>query len=237
MKLKMPKKRGSRMFSLISAGVAPGVALLSYFYLKDEYEAEPLSFVLRMFLFGVLLVFPIMFIQYVLAAEGIVASPAAEAFLSAALLEEFVKWFVVYFFVYDHDEFDEPYDGIVYSASVSLGFATLENILYLLANGVETAIARALLPVSSHALFSVIMGFYFGKAKFAVKKRRYYLWASFLLPFFLHGVYDWLLLAKERWGYYMGLFMLALWWAALRKVKQAKGYARPQAVPPVKSQA
>ncbi len=47
------------------------------------------------FLFGVLLVFPIMFIQYVLAAEGIVASPAAEAFLSAALLEEFVKWFVV----------------------------------------------------------------------------------------------------------------------------------------------
>ncbi|KPD00870.1 Protease PrsW [Geobacillus sp. BCO2] len=73
------------------------------------------------------------------------------------------------FFVYDHDEFDEPYDGIVYSASVSLGFATLENILYLLANGVETAIARALLPVSSHALFSVIMGFYFGKAKFAVK--------------------------------------------------------------------
>ncbi|MFC0298003.1 glutamic-type intramembrane protease PrsW [Geobacillus jurassicus] len=225
------------MFSLISAGVAPGVALLSYFYLKDEYEAEPLSFVLRMFLFGVLLVFPIMFIQYVLAEEGIVASPAVEAFLSAALLEEFVKWFVIYFFVYDHDEFDEPYDGIVYSASVSLGFATLENILYLLANGVETAIARAFLPVSSHALFAVIMGFYFGKAKFAGQKRRYYLWASFLLPFFLHGVYDWLLLAKERWGYYMGPFMLALWWVALRKVKQAKGYARCQAVPPVKSQA
>ncbi|BBW95798.1 glutamic-type intramembrane protease PrsW [Geobacillus sp. FSL W8-0032] len=225
------------MFSLISAGVAPGVALLSYFYLRDEYEAEPLSFVLRMFLFGALLVFPIMFIQYVLAEERIVSSPMAEAFLSAALLEEFVKWFVVYFFVYDDDEFDEPYDGIVYSASVSLGFATLENLLYLLANGVETAFVRALLPVSSHALFSVIMGFYFGKAKFARQKRSYYLWLSFLLPFFLHGVYDWLLLAKERWGYYMAPFLLALWWVALRKVKQAKGAVRTAALPSVNSQA
>lgn len=53
------------MFTLISAGIAPGVALLSYFYLKDEYETEPLSFVLRIFLIGALLVFPIMFIQYV----------------------------------------------------------------------------------------------------------------------------------------------------------------------------
>ncbi|MED3844126.1 glutamic-type intramembrane protease PrsW [Geobacillus stearothermophilus] len=225
------------MFSLISAGVAPGVALLSYFYLKDECEAEPLSFVLRMFFFGALLVFPIMFIEYVLAAEGIVSSPAAEAFFSAALLEEFVKWFVVYFFVYDHDEFDEPYDGIVYSASVSLGFATLENILYLLANGVDTVIARALLPVSSHALFAVIMGFYFGKAKFAGRKRRYYLWASFLLPFFLHGVYDWILLAQKQWGYYMGSFMLILWWVALRKVKQAKESVRVEKMPSVKSQA
>ncbi|MGG3820270.1 glutamic-type intramembrane protease PrsW [Geobacillus thermodenitrificans] len=216
------------MFSLISAGVAPGVALLSYFYLKDEYEAEPLSFVLRMFFFGILLVFPIMFIQYVLVEEKIISSPAAEAFLSAALLEEFVKWFIIYFFVYDHDEFDEPYDGIVYSASVSLGFATLENILYLLANGLETAVTRALLPVSSHALFAVIMGFYFGKAKFAGRKRRYYLWASFLLPFFLHGIYDWILLAEKQWGYYMGPFMLALWWVALRKVKKAKGYIRCQ---------
>ncbi|NNV05744.1 glutamic-type intramembrane protease PrsW [Geobacillus sp. C56-T2] len=225
------------MFSLVSAGVAPGVALLSYFYLRDEYESEPLSFVLRMFLFGALLVFPIMFIQYVLAEERIVSSPMAEAFLSAALLEEFVKWFVVYFFVYDDDEFDEPYDGIVYSASVSLGFATLENLLYLLANGVETAFVRALLPVSSHALFSVIMGFYFGKAKFARQKRSYYLWLSFLLPFFLHGVYDWLLLAKERWSYYMAPFLLALWWVALRKVKQAKGAVRTAALPSVNSQA
>lgn len=68
------------MFTLISAGVAPGIALLSYFYLKDEYETEPLSFVLRIFIIGALLVFPIMFIQYVFHAEGMATSKVARAF-------------------------------------------------------------------------------------------------------------------------------------------------------------
>jgi RsiW-degrading membrane proteinase PrsW (M82 family) len=227
---------GICMFTLISAGIAPGVALLSYFYLKDEYETEPLSFVLRIFFIGALLVFPIMFIQYVFRAEGVAASTVVRAFFLSGLLEEFVKWFIVYFFVYDHHEFDEPYDGIVYSASVSLGFATMENILYLLANGVKFAVTRALLPVSSHALFAVIMGFYFGKAKFT-RKKRLYLFLAFLLSFLLHGMYDFILLTQEKWGYYMVPFMLLLWWSALRKVKQAKGLHDYERIPSAKSQA
>ncbi|ANB56155.1 protease prsW [Anoxybacillus sp. B7M1] len=224
------------MFAIISAGIAPGVALLSYFYLKDEYETEPLSLVLRTFLFGAILVFPIMFIQHVLRLEGIASEKWIQAFLSSGLLEEFVKWFIVYFFIFDHEEFDEPYDGIVYSASVSLGFATLENILYLLANGVEFAVTRALLPVSSHALFAVMMGFYLGKAKFQ-GKRYLHLALSFLLPFLLHGTYDFILFTQEKWGYYMVPFMLAMWWMALRKVKQAKGMYAEAVIPSVKGQA
>ena len=69
-------------------------------------------------------------------------------------------------------EFDEHYDGIVYGAAVSLGFATVENILYLFANGLESALGRAILPVSSHALFGVIMGYYLGKAKFSEGKEK-----------------------------------------------------------------
>jgi protease PrsW len=227
---------GICMFALISSGIAPGIALLSYFYLKDEYETEPLSFVLRIFIIGALLVFPIMFIQYVFRVEGIAVSTIVRAFFLSGLLEEFVKWFIIYFFVYDHREFDEPYDGIVYSASVSLGFATMENILYLLANGVEVAVTRALLPVSSHALFAVIMGFYFGKAKFTRKKRRY-LFLAFLLSFLLHGMYDFILLTQEKWSYYMVPFILLLWWVALRKVKQAKALHGYEKILSVKSQA
>ena len=60
------------MLGILSAGIAPGLALLSYFYLKDEYDSEPISFVLRTFMYGALLVFPIMFIQHVLETEHIV---------------------------------------------------------------------------------------------------------------------------------------------------------------------
>ncbi len=212
------------MWVIISAGIAPGLALLSYFYLRDEYETEPLSLVLRMFLYGAFLVFPLMFIQHVLKIEHMLPNPFVEAFLSTSLLEEFFKWFIFYYAIYDHREFNEPYDGIVYGVSVSLGFATLENILYLFANGVEFAVTRALLPVSSHALFGVIMGFYLGKAKFGLpKKQRNYVWFSFLLPFLFHGIYDYILLTQERWIYYMLPFMIFLWWLALRKVKLAKG--------------
>ncbi|PIC04853.1 PrsW family intramembrane metalloprotease [Anoxybacillus flavithermus] len=212
------------MWAIISAGIAPGLALLSYFYLKDEYETEPLSLVLRMFLYGTFLVFPLMFIQHVLKIEHMLPNSFVEAFLSTSLLEEFFKWFVFYYAIYDHREFNEPYDGIVYGVSVSLGFATLENILYLFANGVEFAVTRALLPVSSHALFGVIMGFYLGKAKFGLpKKQKNYIWFSFLLPFLFHGIYDYILLTQERWIYYMLPFMIFLWWLALRKVKLARG--------------
>jgi hypothetical protein len=159
------------MFAIISAGVAPGLALLCFFYLRDEYELEPILVVLRIFFLGMVLVFPIMFLQYVLETEGVITGDFATAFLSAAFLEEFFKWFILFYTAYQMIEFDEHYDGIVYGASISLGFATVENILFLLANGLSHAFGRALLPVSSHALFGVVMGYYLGKAKFSGKNK------------------------------------------------------------------
>ncbi|WP_342432150.1 glutamic-type intramembrane protease PrsW [Neobacillus sp. FSL H8-0543] len=210
------------MLGILSAGIAPGLALLSYFYLKDEYESEPISVVLKTFLFGALLVFPIMFIQYVLQKENIITSGLIEAFLSASLLEEFFKWFILFYLIYQHADFDEPFDGIVYGVAVSLGFASIENIFYLLANGIEHAIGRALLPVSSHALFGVIMGFYIGKARFTEGNKVKWIIFSLLLPFVLHGSYDYILISQENWLYIILPFMIFLWWFGLRKVKMAK---------------
>ena len=216
------KKRGQQMLVILSAGIAPGLALLSYFYLKDYYQTEPITVVLKAFVYGMCLVFPIMFLQYILQAEGIVKTDFDTTFLSAALLEEFFKWFILMFAIYQHIAFDEPYDGIVYGASVSLGFATMENTLYLVANGVEHALTRAILPVSSHALFGVIMGFYLGKAKFSTKKRKYYIGVALVVPFLLHGVYDFILMTQKMWIYWMLPFMMYLWWFGLRKVKRAR---------------
>ncbi|MED1468075.1 glutamic-type intramembrane protease PrsW [Bacillus salipaludis] len=210
------------MLAILSAGIAPGLALLSYFYLKDEYETEPISVVLRTFLYGALLVFPIMFIQHVFETEHLIKSEVIDAFLSSSLLEEFFKWFILFYAIYSHVEFDEPFDGIVYGAAASLGFATVENIFYLVANGIEHAVTRALLPVSSHALFGVIMGFYIGKAKFTEGLKMKWIILSLLLPFILHGVYDYILITQENWIYIILPFMIFLWWFGLRKVKTAK---------------
>ncbi|PFN78797.1 PrsW family intramembrane metalloprotease [Bacillus sp. AFS076308] len=210
------------MLGILSAGIAPGLALLSYFYLKDEYEPEPVSFVFRTFLYGVLLVFPIMFIQHVLETEHLLKSDLLDAFFGSGILEEFFKWFILFYLIYQHVEFDEPFDGIVYGVSVSLGFATVENIFYLVANGIEHAMTRALLPVSSHALFGVIMGFYLGKAKFTKGNKAQWILLSLLLPILLHGSYDFILISLENWLYIILPFMVFLWWFGLRKVKKAK---------------
>lgn len=210
------------MLGIVTAGVAPGLALLSYFYLKDQYESEPLSLVFKMFIFGALLVFPLMFIQYVLSAEDLLQGDFSKAFLTVGLLEEFFKWFILYYTIFQHIAFDEPYDGIIYSVSVSLGFATAENIFYLIANGLQDAIGRALLPVSSHALFGVIMGYYIGKAKFSSGSPKKWVLLSLFVPVFLHGVYDFILMTREDWMVLMVPFMIFLWWLGLRKVKKAR---------------
>ncbi|MDQ0232936.1 glutamic-type intramembrane protease PrsW [Metabacillus malikii] len=211
------------MIAIISAGIAPGLALLSYFYLKDQYESEPFYLVLRSFIFGALLVFPLMFIQYVLEVEKVISSELLYNFIAVGFLEEFFKWFILFFTIYQHVHFDEHYDGIVYGVSVSLGFATLENIIYLFANGVEYAIGRAMLPVSSHALFGVIMGYYLGKGKFNKDKhRKRWLVYSCILPILLHFAYDSILTSYTHWKYIILPFMLFLWWFALHKAKKAR---------------
>lgn len=76
-----------------------------------------------------------------------------------------MKWFVLYHLIFRHEAFDEPYDGIVYAVAVSLGYATLENIIYAFLNAASFSalMIRALLPVSAHALFGVMMGYYLGR--------------------------------------------------------------------------
>jgi RsiW-degrading membrane proteinase PrsW (M82 family) len=211
------------MIAVIGAAIAPGIAILSYFYLRDNLQPEPISMVIRTFIFGVLLVIPIMVLQYIMQTEWNWKDGLAANIFTSAVVEEFFKWMVVYFTAYKHVEFDEPYDGIVYAVAVSLGFATLENLFYLLINGVNIAFWRAVLPVSSHALFGVWMGYYLGRAKFSNHSRAEYLrlWVSVGLPIGLHAVYNAIFLATQHWIWFIVPFMFLLWWQGLKKVRLA----------------
>lgn len=210
------------MFILLSAAVAPGLALLSYFYLRNQMSTEPRKTLFQSFIYGALITFPIMFIQHVLQTEGAFANSFIRDVLFSSGLEEFFKWLVIFAIILKHIEFDDPYDGILYGASVSLGFATVENVLYLLSFGINTAFLRAILPVSSHALFGVVMGYYYGKSKFAKNDKEIeYLLLSLFAPILLHLIYNSILTFKGYWVYLIAPFMLFLWWFALRKVKLA----------------
>ncbi|GGE38554.1 protease PrsW [Pullulanibacillus camelliae] len=211
------------MLAIISAGIAPGIAFLSYIYLKDKYETEPIGVVIKTFIIGALMVFPVMVIQYAFNSEHLLQGNLAQAYLLSGLLEEFLKWFIVIYTAYHHVAFSERYDGIVYTAAVSLGFATAENLFYLYAYGIDVALWRALLPVASHGLFGIIMGYYIGKAKFSNKKVKWLL-TGLILAIVLHGTYDLLMDSGSRWLYGVVPFMAFLWWYALRKVKQTYKY-------------
>ncbi len=117
--------------------------------------------------------------------------------IRVGLIEEFSKWIVVIFVAYKSKEFDELYDGIVYSVFVSLGFAGLENILYVSTYGYTTAIIRAFLSVPGHAAFGFIMGFFVGLARKSHNKGditfMLYLLLSLAVPSVVHGVFDALL--------------------------------------------
>lgn len=217
------------MFILLTVAIAPGLALFSYLYLRKQIAKEPSRSLFHTFLYGAIMTFPILFIQHVFEEENVFLSEFLRNVVFTSGLEEFFKWFVLLYTIYRHVEFEDAYDGILYGASISLGFATVENVLYLLTFGTEIAILRALLPVSSHALFGVVMGYYIGRAKFAVKSnKRKFVFLAFLAPFSLHFIYNFIAAFHNLTIYLMIPFMLFLWWFGLTRVKYAHTFAMQQ---------
>jgi RsiW-degrading membrane proteinase PrsW (M82 family) len=202
----------------IMGAAAPGISLLAYFYLKGQYQAEPLSRLIKVFIVGGLAVFPLLAIQRMLAPLG--DGIWLESVLFSGLLEEFVKWSLMWL-IYHHVKFKQLFDGIVYGVAVSAGFATVENLFYVfLMNGNTVSIiwTRALLPVSAHVLFGVTMGYYW--VKFRANPRPHFLLLSLFLPALFHGAYNsinsMLTPAGDSW---LIAFMVFLWWFNIKKMK------------------
>lgn len=186
--------------TLVSA-VIPSIYLVWYFDSRDRYP-EPRRVLWAVFGLGVCVAIPVVPIALSFGGmlemiEGPLAFGFASAFLQAAIPEELFKFVVVWFFAARHSAFDEPMDGVVYGVVASLGFATLENVLYAWDGGLQLAALRAFTAVPSHAFLGAIMGFWVSRAKFSGGGRRAILLAL-VLPIALHGVYNFPLLAVRR---------------------------------------
>ena len=188
---------------LIIMAITPVIMLCSYIYRKDANK-EPMSLLMKIFFLGFIMSIPVIIVEWMLGSffeiDGVTnfIQLFISIFISVALIEEGAKWLVVKFVGYNNKEFDEIYDIIVYSAFSSLGFACIENILYVLSRGGGVAFGRAILSVPGHMCFGIIMGYFFSKAKLnslnnskdSFDKNMF---LSIIAPTTVHTIYDALL--------------------------------------------
>ena len=185
------------MINLVFLSLAPVLIILVYVYFRDKYEQEPWDLLLKAILMGASITLPVVLVESFLVEVkplmGRFGNAAYMSFLVAGLTEESFKFIALYLLIWRNPAFNEKFDGIVYAVFVALGFAGIENILYVFQNGAGVGLIRALTAVPAHALFGITMGYYFGIAHMVKEFRRPFLWLSLLIPVFLHGIYDFIL--------------------------------------------
>ncbi len=205
--------------SLLSLALAPGIAIGIYVYLKDKHEREPIGLLLMSFLYGALSTVVTLLVSWPLTAnvtidESSFSDQFLNAFFLVALVEESSKFLFVRFVLYPNKNFNEPFDGIVYALMVSMGFATLENVLYTFQYGVTTGILRMFTAVPAHATFGVLMGYFLGKAKFTHQRGFYYGFIALFVATLFHGSYDYFWFINYVPGVWVGAILslvLGVW--------------------------
>lgn len=185
--------------NLLALAIAPGLAICLFIFHRDAYNREPKLNLIFSFFLGAISIIPAVYIEryFYDPYDSSIAGVAVKAFIVVALTEELCKFAALRLYAYPRKSFDEPLDGIVYSVVVSMGFATVENVLYVQQGGFGTAILRMFLSVPAHATFGVLMGYFVGKAKFDPNRSVYLTLAGLFWAVFFHGTYDVLLFWQQ----------------------------------------
>lgn len=213
----------------IAVALAPAAALLIYIYQKDRYDREPPALLLKLFTLGALSVIPVYFAEKVLLLFNIfggILSAAYISFIVAGFTEEYFKRLVVLKIACKNKNYNEKLDGIVYCVFSALGFAAVENLMYILlgqGNYLFTGVSRGVFAVPAHMLFGVTMGYYISLSKFSLSghEQKLYLKKSLYVPVVLHGIYDFILLSGFSYLLVIFIpFVLYLWRVNLIKLNE-----------------
>lgn len=192
---------------LLVLAVLPVYLLCIYIYKKDK-EKEPKQLLRKLFLFGMLSTIFVIIIELILGIFFNINNNSNMIFqfvsilISVGLVEEMSKWIILKLVAFNNKEFNHIYDMIVYSVFTSLGFAIVENILYVVSTGIATGIIRALISVPGHACFAIFMGYYLGIAKINKvnnlnNKYNKNIFLSIVSPVLIHTIFDFLLLSQN----------------------------------------
>ncbi len=207
-----------KYFVVSLAALIPGIAWLAYFYRCDRFEPEPVRLVIRTFFVGML----------VALAMGAVYSGIDypwgpymwAAVFFAPLVEEPAKFLAVRWTVYNSSQFNEPFDGIIYAVSAALGFAAVENIIYVAGGwfevnpmaGMVTLLSRTVLSVPGHALFSAWWGAALGYSKGRKPLSQILMVGGGLIASMVfHGAFNWFAGNELLGGLVFLVFLAVLW--------------------------
>ena len=220
------------MWIIFAAAIVPGLLLLYYVYSKD-FNPEPKRMVWKGFLYGAISVFVSTLISGPLLNLGLFVNEPKTlleavkvSFFGAAIPEESAKLLMLWLLLRHSTEFDERYDGMVYAAAVGLGFACVENLMYVLSSGAAwfyVSTTRALFAVPGHFAFAIVMGYYYSRNHFDWHKTtefdRIKVW---LYPVLLHGLYDTLAFSSEIAVEFSGIITIALIYFCYRLFKATR---------------
>ena len=229
------------MIILLAAAVLPAAFLLYRVYKMDTIEKEPWAILRKLLLWGALSGIPAALVESLLTGvvqnllqEGTLLYNFVFGFIVAALVEESFKFFFLYKFTFKSPAFNYRFDGVVYAVFVSMGFAILENVLYVFQGGLGVALSRALLALPLHAACGVYMGIAYGQQKV----NSLYKSASFgsvaraclPVPILIHGFYDSCAFSAENYPIFLlvfVVFVILVFILTLRQLKKASQEDRP----------
>ncbi len=181
-----------------SLAILPGVLIIMLVFYWRRKRPEPFKVIAAYFIMGVISIVPSIMIEnyFDRANYTLMGTIAAYSILVIGLTEESWKFLFLRTFAYRKKNLREPYDGILYSVIIAMGFATAENILYTFKGGSSLAFMRMFTAVPAHATCAVMMGFFLGIGKF---KKFSSLWmvAGLVIAVLTHGIYDFFLLQKD----------------------------------------
>ena len=182
------------MLNLILLETIPPLLIVFFLYRNDLYEKEPHKLLISTFILGCVLIIPMIILETL--TQMIFTNVFFFSLLGIALVEEGVKYIALLKYNLPKKDFNEPYDGIIYSLFLTMGFALVENISYVVGNeetGFSVAIARMFTAIPMHATCGIVMGYYLGLSKMKTSDKSTNLTLSILLPVLIHGLYNYFL--------------------------------------------
>ena len=215
---------------LLVLAIAPVATIILWIYLKDKYDKEPVITLSKFFILGILVSVLAIYVEELLIKLNTFSKIGYMIYISfivAGLTEEGLKALILIPNLLRERNFNEKLDGIIYSVFLSLGFATVENIIYILfedpTSVFQVSIIRAIISIPAHMMFAIIMGYYISKYKFnsSKSKPKTYLIMSIIVPILLHGIFDFILMIPYRWSIIVFIaYIVFLWKISLDKLDE-----------------